>query len=209
MSIADKEPKKVPLRLVGPVVDSYVSDLQRGYLQDNSSAVARLAQLRQGAGKTSDQVPKLWGLTGTEDLYAQGPLDAERAGWAETAVHISVTLYALHQQSHRTRRMHSRGHGLGAAVRQLMPPDRIDEPIRKRFVKAGTASTPDMLASRLREIVALLRRDQIPLDYALLGDQLYRAQQAGGMREVRQAWGRSFHAYRPKKTDSKPGQSSE
>jgi CRISPR system Cascade subunit CasB len=39
-----------------------------------------------------------------------------------------------------------------------------------------------------------LRGQPIPLDYAQLARQLYQAQSPGGMREVRQIWGRSFHA---------------
>src|SRR5690606_4758821 len=113
------------------------------------------------------------------------------------AVHMAVTLYALHQQSQRTRRMHVPGIELGTAVRQLMPQNRIDEPVRMRFVRVGTAATPDLLVDRLREVVSLLRRGQIPLDYGLLAARLLRLQQRGGMREVRQIWGRSFDAGRP------------
>lgn len=141
--------------------------------------MALLAQLRRGAGKTPDQVPELWGLTGTEALYAQGPMEEGQAAQAETAVHLAVTLYALHQQSQRSRRMHVPGIEIGAAVRQLMPPTGIDEAVRKRFVRVGTAATPGLLAVRLREVVTLLRREEIPLDYALLADRLYQAQQPG------------------------------
>lgn len=146
-------------------------------------------------------MPELWGLTGTEALYAQGPMEEGQAAQAETAVHLAVTLYALHQQSQRSRRMHVPGIEIGAAVRQLMPPTGIDEAVRKRFVRVGTAATPGLLAVRLREVVTLLRREEIPLDYALLADRLYQAQQPGGMRQVRQIWGRSFHAYRFRQPD--------
>jgi CRISPR system Cascade subunit CasB len=76
----------------------------------------------------------------------------------------------------------------------------IDEPIRQRFIRVGMAPSHAALAYRLREIISLLRRDSIPLDYAALARQLHLAQTPSGLRRVRQAWGRSFHAYRPPAT---------
>ena len=98
--------------------------------------------------------------------------------------------------------MHQRGRDLGGAVRRLMPPGEIDEPLRKRFAKLGSATTLGALAQRLREIVTLLRRDAVPLDYGLLADQIHQFRTLEGAKRVRAAWGRGFHAYRPKTTDS-------
>jgi CRISPR system Cascade subunit CasB len=92
--------------------------------------------------------------------------------------------------------MHQPGAELGAAVRKLMRDGIIDDAVRRRFVRIGTATTRETLAYRLREIITLLRREAIPLDYALLAAQLYQAQTSDGMRQVRQRWGRSFHAHR-------------
>ncbi|WP_433379378.1 type I-E CRISPR-associated protein Cse2/CasB [Streptosporangium sp. CA-115845] len=191
--------------LVGDAAGAYVTKLQQSYLADRSAAVATLAQLRRGAGKLPADVPELWGMTGTEQLYADGPLSDTEADRAEAALFLAVTLYASHQQSRSDRGMHHAGVELGAAVRRLMPGG-IDEPIRRRFVRAGTSDTRAALADRLREIVSLLRRESIPLDYALLARQLYQAQFPEGLRQVRQSWGRSFHAYRPDTTgaDSSP-----
>lgn len=196
-------------RLVGQVVGEFVRELQDGYLRDTSTAVGRLAQLRRGASKLPHEVPELWGLTGAERLYQDQTLTEAQAARAETASFLAVTLYALHQQSRPNQGMHSPGVELGAAVRRLMPPDKIDEPIRRRFVRVGTAGSPDVLAYRLREIISLLRRDSIPLDYALLAERLYRAQTPEGLAQVRRQWGRSFHAYRPPREQdaSQPSQS--
>lgn len=188
--------------LVREIAGAYVTDLQRGYLQDQSWAVATLARLRRGAGKLPQDVPELWGMAGTERLYAQRTLSETEAVRAEAALFLAVTLYALHQQSRPQRGMHRAGEELGTAVRKLMlhksgSGGGIDEPVRRRFVRVGAASTRESLAIRLREIVSLLHRESIPLDYALLARQLYQAQLPGGMTQVRQSWGRSFHAYRP------------
>jgi CRISPR system Cascade subunit CasB len=136
-------------------------------------------------------------VTGTERLFAHGELSEEDLSRAEAAMFLAVTLYALHQQSRRDRGMHQTGAELGTAVRRLMSDGDIDEPIRRRFVRVGLAPNVDALAYRLREIISLLRSESIPLDYVALARQLYLAQTAGGMRRVRQTWGRGFHAYRP------------
>ncbi|MBG7704668.1 type I-E CRISPR-associated protein Cse2/CasB [Streptomyces sp. MC1] len=204
-------PAGMPER-VRHVVGEHVTRLQRGYLADESHAVAALARLRRGAGKEPHQVPDLLGLIDTGLLY--GPLPS---GWApreedltqaEDAVHVALTLWALHQQSKSTG-MHQpdsreRPLGLGAGVRRLMPAGDIDETVLKRLVRAGTAPHLAGLAQRLRDIVVLLRREDIALDYALLADQLYRWQQPGGRDAVRRLWGRSFHSYQPRQ-NSQPG----
>lgn len=198
---ADSQPtlrRRPTLGLVGATVSEHINVLQRGYLDDRADAVAALARMRRGVGKPYGTMPELWGLTGMEALYEVRTLSEERTVRAEEAAHTALTLWALHQQSHRQNRMHQTdGPELGAAVRRLMPGSELDEPTRKRFVRAGTASSLPILAQRLRDIVLLLRRDGIPLDYGLLADQLEQWQQPGGLDRVRRSWGRSFHAYRP------------
>jgi CRISPR system Cascade subunit CasB len=190
-----------PLGLVGTAVHDHISRLQRGYLADHGPSVATLARLRRAVGKPPGEVPDVWDLIGMELLYEFGETrePAEEATErAEEAVHAAVTLWALHQQSHHQHRMHRRhGNDIGAAVRRLSTGTEIDEPVRKRFVRAGTATTPAMLADRLRGLVVLFRRESIPLDYALLADQLYEWQKPGGLQKVRRSWGRAyFAAYR-------------
>lgn len=188
--------RQAPLRPVGAAVHQHISQLQRGYLDDRSDAVGTLARLRRGIGRPAGETPDLWGLIGTEPLYERyenGGLTEQTMRWAEEAAYATVTLWSLHQQSHHTARMHRRpGPELGAAVRRLHPGGGIDEPTRKRFVRAGTAATPAVLAGRLRDLVLLLRRDAIPLDYGLLADQLHSWQTTGGAQSVRRSWGRSY-----------------
>ncbi|HEY3685213.1 MAG TPA: type I-E CRISPR-associated protein Cse2/CasB [Streptosporangiaceae bacterium] len=205
-------------RLVRTTAGAYIARLQKGYLAtpQRPVAVARLAQLRRGAGKLPVDVPGLWGLTGLDLFYDAAARDfpdqdlpSRTLERAETALFLAITLHALHQQSQHDAGMHRSGVGLGQAVRRLMPPADIDEPLRRRFVRVGTAETLDTLAYRLREIVSLLRRGAkrptgrvpVPLDYALLAEQLYRYPDPDGARSVRAEWGRSFHAFRPEPDD--------
>ncbi|TDC73915.1 type I-E CRISPR-associated protein Cse2/CasB [Streptomyces hainanensis] len=191
--------------LLRATVDQHVRRLQRGYRNDEATAVATLARLRRGVGRPALTVPDLLGLTGMERLIEgvdELPDDERRRlnpEHAEEALHLAVTLWALHQQSHRDGGMHLHGRGLGAAVRALMRnasgggDTELDEPLRRRFVRVSTAASPDDLARRLREIVLLLRRDSVPLDYGLLAEQLYRWQTPATRADVHRAWGRDFH----------------
>ncbi|GLU49940.1 type I-E CRISPR-associated protein Cse2/CasB [Nocardiopsis ansamitocini] len=198
-STPDRTPALGP---TGTFVEARIKPLQYGYLQDHPDAVRTLAQLRRGAGRLAHEVPELWGVAFDDGLYTRGLSGEEETGYAENAAHAALTLYATHQQSRRDTRMHLPGRGLGGAVRRLMPPGDIDEPLRRRFVQAGSATTMSTRLYRLREIVTLLRRESVPLDYALLADQLHRAQRPGGMAKVRAEWGRGFHAHR---TRTAPG----
>ncbi|MFG2934230.1 type I-E CRISPR-associated protein Cse2/CasB [Streptomyces achromogenes] len=202
---APAAPVAVPVhRRVADLAAAHIGSWQQGYLQDRPQAVAALARLRRGAGREAGQMPDLWSLIDTDPLHtrAEGtrPLSEVELVRAENALHAACTLWAFHQQSRTTpmHRRHSRERpgGLGAAVRRLMPADGTDEPVRKRLVRAGTAPDLVTLAQRLRDIVALLRRDDIPLDYALLAGQLYAWQWPDGPAAVRRAWGRSFHEQR-------------
>ncbi|MBV9022400.1 MAG: type I-E CRISPR-associated protein Cse2/CasB [Streptomycetaceae bacterium] len=186
---------------VRTLVGGEIARLQRGYLSDRAEAVAALARLRRGAGRDAAAVPDLWGLIDLEPLYTDPTL---RKDAAANAVYTAMTLWSLHQQS-RGSGMHRPGIELGAAVRKLMPGGEIDEPVRKRFVRAGTSANLPLLASRLREIVLLLRGQDIALDYALLADQLYRWQQPGGPDRVRRSWGRAFHAHRTTRDENTDG----
>ncbi|MFF2812522.1 type I-E CRISPR-associated protein Cse2/CasB [Streptomyces sp. NPDC058000] len=190
--------RQAPLGPVGAAVHQRITWLQRGYLDNRSDAVGTLARLRRGIGRPAGETADLWGLIGTEPLYEQyerRELTEDAMRQAEEAAHAAVTLWSLHQQSHHTVPMHRKpGPELGTAVRRLAPGPEIDEPTRKRFVRVGTAATPVVLAGRLRDLILLLRREAIPLDYGLLADQLHTWQRPGGPQSVRRSWGRSYLA---------------
>ncbi|MFE5302014.1 type I-E CRISPR-associated protein Cse2/CasB [Streptomyces sp. NPDC056632] len=190
--------------LIAELTHQRIGTWQSRYLLDHAPAVAALARLRRGAGRPAGQVPDLWDLIDISPLHEVRPagrrLSEAELARAEEAVHVACTLWALHQQARSTgmhqRHRRDRPRGLGAAVRRLMPAGEIDEPLRKRLVRAGTSPNLPALAPRLRDIVTLLRRQEVRLDYALLAAQLYQWQWPGGPDTVRTAWGRSFHAWR-------------
>ncbi|MFW6695495.1 type I-E CRISPR-associated protein Cse2/CasB [Streptomyces sp. MAR4 CNX-425] len=180
----------------GRTVLACLEPIQRGYVShDEPWAVARLAQLRRGAGKAPEEVPELFGLIDMDALYTPGGR-VRGSEHGPTAVHLAVTLYALHQQSKRTGPMHVRGKRLGGAVRALMPRGEIDESLRRRFVRVAGATSANVLAYRLRELVLLLRGAGEPLDYARLADQIERVLDPTRRLAVRREWGREFHSRR-------------
>ncbi|GAA1160187.1 hypothetical protein GCM10009654_15530 [Streptomyces hebeiensis] len=219
-----------------------VTRLQGRYRRDNPAAAAALARLRRGVGRPAHDSPDSWGIDGLEDLAeVRQQLAAELAAQEtrkffsaderhkserreraeEEAVHLAVTLWALHQQSVRDADMHVSDWGLGRSARHLAhgrtgmagpatgdgvtadgsqdkrsairTDDDLSETLRKRFVRIGTSNSFDALAVRLREMVLLLRTARIPLDYGRLAHQLYAWQNENLRAEVRRTWGREFH----------------
>ncbi|MCX2969486.1 MULTISPECIES: type I-E CRISPR-associated protein Cse2/CasB [Streptomyces] len=224
-----------------------VPRLQIGYQQDVAAAVAAVARLRREAGRDVYASPTGWGLDHLEALsqlreeerqreeeqYEGQPTpqyfssayrrrDERGAESEERAVHLAVTLWALHQQSVRDDPMHVSGWPLGRSVRRLAhgrtgardllvaadtkkkekgdgkrgtsdPVEEVSTTVRKRFVRIGTSTDVEMLGLRLREMVLLLRASRIPLDYGLLADQLHLWQDENRRDDIRRAWGREFH----------------
>lgn len=182
-------------KLVQEVAGARIRELQSGYLADRPSAVAALARIRRGVGKPVHAVADLWGLEGTDRLYAEIPERREETRVrAENAVHVAVTLWAVHQQSRRDAPMHIAGTPLGRAVRALIPGEDVDDPLRRRYLRIGTATSLEMLAERMRDIVLTLRQKTQAMDYAVLAGQIYLWQIPDQRTEVRRQWGRDFHA---------------
>jgi CRISPR type I-E-associated protein CasB/Cse2 len=114
---------------------------------------------------------------------------------AEVAAHVSLTLFAVHQQSQR-QPMHRRGARLGGAIRSLIPVSEKNyatHSVARRFAILGTADSLDELVHHLRGMVQLLRASAVPLDYGTLAADLLRWQRPAGPAAVRLGWGRDFH----------------
>lgn len=177
---------------VGTEVHSRIQALQEGVLANRPAAMAGLARLRRGVAKPPGSVTEILEYTLSEKFAAPGAGDQATPG--EVAAHVAMTLYATHQQAQR-RRMHQRGWGVGRAVRLLHPQDFGDKipPVLRRFRVLGSAHSLDELIHHLRGTVQLLRAQALPLDYALLADELVQWQRPGGASMVRLRWGRAFY----------------
>jgi CRISPR system Cascade subunit CasB len=182
----------VDLGTVGTIVHQRIGGIQTSAIHNRPSGVAALARLRRGVGKQPGDVQDILEYTLAPE-FAKGAV-SDAATDKEIAAHISMTLYALHQQSQR-KPMHRRGFGLGRSVRELNGPDTDGPPssVRRRFNTLGTADSLDELVHHARGMVQLLRAEAIPLDYALLADQLVRWQTPNGAAIIRRVWGRDFY----------------
>jgi CRISPR system Cascade subunit CasB len=150
---ASAPPVTVPVyQRVAELAAAHIGLWQEGYLKDRSPAVAALARLRRGAGREAGETPDLWSLIDTGPLHtpAEGarPLREQELIRAENALHAALTLWAFHQQSRGTpmhrRHTRERPHGLGAAVRRLMPADGVDD----TDVETSAAAPVDFFKAR-------------------------------------------------------------
>ncbi len=122
-----------------------------------------LAVLRRGVGRPLDEAPGSW------------PYVIEAAGgkrWREEAAHVTLGLFALHQQSQQPGSMNQTGWGLGRACRALRfrrsSRGSSEEGVERRFRAALGVDSLTSLSVHLRGLVTLLRTEDVPLDYARL-----------------------------------------
>lgn len=186
--------KPIPRKLkqLGKIVDSRIggpTGLQQRIIRGDSTARASLAALRRGVGKEPGDIPEIWALTQIEvpDWAPDAPTKDE------LAVHTAMTLYALHQQS-RNSPMHRAGVGLGRAARALTGTNEENSSARDRFNSLVTATTANELRHHLRTFVSLLRANEIPLDYAMLTDDIAQFISPGGASKVRLRWARQYYS---------------
>lgn len=156
-------------------------------------ARASLAQLRQAAGQEPGSAPSIWAIT-AEGVPTFPPM---KQRWVDTALHVALTQFAIHQQARPTS-MHRRGQPFGRAVRRLAEAsargdDTYESPVYKRFTAMATATHVDGLLAHSRGLITQLRGADIPFDYGRYADDLYWFQVPGRAADVRRGWGRDFH----------------
>ena len=144
------------------------------------SGRAALAKLRRGAGKLPGNVPEIWEIT-------IGALPENAGEYAEQAIHVALTLFALHRQGSEISGQN--GGTLGTAVSKLKSGDN-DEAVTRRFNSAVTATTITELSVHVRSLVQLLRTKNIDMDYPKLAQELYYWQI--DPEKTRLNWGRDY-----------------
>ncbi|MDD3573290.1 MAG: type I-E CRISPR-associated protein Cse2/CasB [Eubacteriales bacterium] len=156
---------------------------------------ASLARLRRGLGKPPGSMPDLWDLTLEGMPQELAGFDGQPS-WGEWAIHLALTLFALHQQGKnwKTDGMNKPGQALGKAARQLVKNEDDMARVKRRFDQAITSDSPQEVARHLRSLVQLLRASGIALDYPALAEDLYRYQIPEARDGVRLKWGRDFFA---------------
>jgi len=178
-----------------------VNHLQRGYLMVPRDAwsVRTMAALRHADAAAPGTDPAVWEVTLghlPDDLLGR---NAAPATAAERAVHASVVLYAIHQQS-RSEPMHMPGIGLGQAVHSLSTRrssgSEWDPGTISRFQHLVSGPAGGIRIENLRGLIALMRSEGVPLDHGRLATDLWRIQTSASD-HVLLDWGRQLHRIPP------------
>lgn len=183
---------KTPVERLRYLVARRATGLQTAYRRDDSSAVAHLALLRRGVGQRPGQDLRLVPLT-IAGLHDNAPALPDKPTDEEYAAFTALTLFAVHQQSHRDGSMHRAGYSFGRSARLLGRRSGSRDAVRARFTAIGTASTWDETVHHARGLIQQLRAFSIPLDYGRFAGDLYFLRKASTAERVRLAWGRDFY----------------
>ena len=162
--------------------------------RESASTRATLANLRRAVAREVGSVPEIWQVTLDG---APGTPRGDAPTVEEIAIHATLTLYAVHQQS-KVESMHRRGAGLGHAVRRLearagQPGSSDVSPVRRRFDALATSQSVSEARHHLRGLVGQLSANGIPLDYGMLAEDLHDLQIAHRAPSVRLRWARQYY----------------
>ncbi len=156
---------------------------------------AALANLRRGVGHKPGEVPQLYGEF-LEDMPGEMYSEGNGPTYAEWAVYMAVTLYALHQQSKdiHENNMNQENISLGEAAARLVADKDDRERIWKRFYVVATSDDMQEMSYHLRGMIQLLRDKDIPLDYPRLAKDLFLYQCSRESADhIRLTWGQDFY----------------
>jgi len=146
---------------------------------------AVLAALRRGIGREAGTVPEMWPYY--RELNDSGTLTAKLR-----AEHLTMTLFAVHQQSN-PKRVHQRQIGIGTAMAALRDSGTFSvEAIQRRFATFATATSLTEAGTHLRGLITQLRSIDQRLDYTQLMNDLVSWQYPGSVGGVRRRWGMQF-----------------
>lgn len=173
-------------------VGKRAASLQARYKNNDSSAVADLAILRRGVAQRPGSDIRLIDLT-IAGLYDNtgGLPDAPTP--AEEAAYAALTLFAVHQQSHRASSMHRVGYSFGRSCRLLGDRSNAREAVRARFTAVATATSWQETLHHARGLIAQFRAFDIPLDYGQFAVDLLALQNPAYAERTRLHWGRDFY----------------
>ena len=180
------------------------ADAVYGYVKQKTSMLgtdsqwskAMLARLRRCVGKDIRDSEESWEITLgdlPEDLCGRPVGNDFEPSRAEKAIHIALTLFALHMQGRGTSAQED-GRSFSSAIRS-MTDDSNMEGIKRRFDSMVTATDLNELAYHARGLIQIMRSSgDIRFDYAGLARDLYFYQTPGGQRNVLIRWGENFYA---------------
>lgn len=181
---------------------SYVQRKLESFQRNALHANAALAELRRAVGKTPYQVPHLLGLT-LEGLPEELLAKTEELSAAEWAIHLTMTLFALHQRGKDLQSdfVHRADVSFGEALAQFANSSDNVLGITRRFTSMLKATDIQELSYYLRNIIPMLSNENIAFDYARLAKDFYFFQFDESRDRVKLQWSRAFYIKQNKKTE--------
>jgi CRISPR system Cascade subunit CasB len=174
------------------LVYRFVAGKVKALSSTESRQTASLAKLRRGVGKPPGASPDVWELTLAE-------LPEELAGYqgepsrAEWAIHLALTLFALHQQG-KNSSVNAEGVSFGQAVSRSAGPDQKNESgIKSRFNATLTAQGIGELAHHVRGLIQLMKANEVRMDYPLFAKDIFEYQFKERQDKVRLRWGEAYY----------------
>lgn len=191
--MADTNKSQSRSSLLYSFVAGKAQGLAGGLANESSEARASLAVLRRSLSAPLVEQPQVWSeVFNSFPAELEGPRD--EPGVYETAAHLALAFFALHQQS-RNEPMHKANEGFGAAICQLhqVAGENQKKGIERRFNAALTAQTTDELVHHLRGLIQMLRSYSVPMDYGRLANDLVALNYSDSARSVRLRWARDMN----------------
>lgn len=157
---------------------------------------AMLARFRHCIGEKPGAEPDVWAYT-IGDLPEELQTKSMEPTKAEWAIHIAMTLFAMHQQGSNIQSdcMYREKYTLGKAIRLLADSkgEGGEEAVKRRFNATVTSESIEEFAHHLRSMIQLLKTVSIPLDYEQLTRELVLFQNPDNRDGLRLRWGQDFY----------------
>lgn len=159
---------------------------------------AMQAKLRRGIGKDPRSCPDVWEVTLSdlpERLSRQSGKAVDEPTDAERAIHVALSLYALHQQG-LSESVNIKGRYFAEVSRDIVE-KYGEKAVKRRFDAVITSSSLEELSIHARGIIQLMKSSNVPgFDYPRFAKDLYRFCYPEGRDSVRFEWGKQFFGYR-------------
>ena len=194
---------------------SEIKRIVKEQIEKLSKDKGKMPILRRGTGKNPCFDFKLLGMI-LEDLPEDLMSLSDELSYAEWAIYIALTLFAWHQQGHDpdSNCMHQscrdqetnvlkKEKRLGGAIAQLIHDENDFKRITNRFIILASSNDMEGLSHYLRQMIGLLRQNDIPLDYVDLAEDLYQFQRQELKYNVKLKWGQDFYRIRNKIEEDK------
>ena len=181
---------------VQDIVWNKINDLQHNKLSQSTSGL--MAELRRGVNQPPGSLPGIWGIT-LGELQEKGLSNTGYPTADEWAIHLSLTLFALHQGNKDMQHglVSVTGYSIGRSARLLVEANKGSESsIRRQMNSLITANDIEEIAIFLRSFIKRFSNEGIPLDYPQLAKDLKLLQDMEAKRNVILKWAQDYASKR-------------